>query len=306
EDDASTVRRVAKNSIAPIILNLFNQAIRFAFAALMARILGPEGTGRYDLAAAIFIWFGIITEFGLDMYLMREAARDRANARRVFFNTTVLRLLLFAAAIPLLIVFLAGRQSWGEPLAAETVWTLVLLYAGLLPNSLANGLAALFRACEKHEYPAAIQTVTITLQVALGALVLVGGLGIVGLAGTTILTNLATLVILAVLARRMIWDDLPRARGGLAWRQQRAMLAENWSLMASLLLQSLFPGVNALLLQQLQGDRGDVALGWYGAARKWVDALNIIPAFFTMAVFPVVSRLATEDRDGLRRSYRLS
>jgi O-antigen/teichoic acid export membrane protein len=306
ENDASTVRRVAKNSIAPIILNLFNQAINFAFVALMARILGPEGTGRYDLAVAIFVWFGIITEFGLDMYLMREAARDRANARRVFANTTVLRLLLFVAAIPLLFGFLAGRQAWGEPLAAETVWTLVLLYVGLLPSSLANGLAALFRACEKHEYPAAIQTVTITFRVTLGVLVLVGGLGITGLAATTILTNLATLAILSVLARRMIWSELPPTQDGLVWRPQRAILSENWSLMTSLLLQSLFPGVNALLLQQLQGAQGDIALGWYGAARKWVDALNIVPQFFTMAVFPVVSRMATEDREGLRRSYRLS
>ncbi|MCP4536011.1 MAG: oligosaccharide flippase family protein [Chloroflexi bacterium] len=306
EDDASTVRRVAKNSIAPIILNLFNQAINFAFVALMARILGPEGTGRYDLAVAIFVWFGIITEFGLDMYLMREAARDRSNARRVFANTTVLRLLLFVAAIPLLVSFLASRQAWGEPLAAETVWALVLLYAGLLFSSLANGLAALFRACEKHEYPAAIQTVTITFQVTLGVLVLVGGLGITGLAGTTILTNLATLAILTILARRMIWNELPSAQGGPVWRQQRAILVENWSLMTSLLLQSLFPGVNALMLQQLQGAQGDIALGWYSSARKWVDALNIVPQFFTMAVFPVVSRLATEDREGLRRSYRLS
>jgi O-antigen/teichoic acid export membrane protein len=306
EDDASTVRRVAKNSIAPIILNLFNQAINFAFVALMARILGPEGTGRYDLAVAIFVWFGIITEFGLDMYLMREAARNRANARRVFANTTILRLLLFVAAIPLLVGFLVGRQAWGEPLAAETVWTLVLLYVGLLPSSLANGLAALFRACEKHEYPAAIQTVTITLKVTLGVLVLAGGLGITGLAATTILTNLATLAILSVLAQRMIWGNLPLSQGGPVWRQQRAILSENWSLMTSLLLQSLFPGVNALLLQQLQGAQGDIALGWYGAARKWVDALNIVPQFFTMAVFPVVSRMATEDREGLRRSYRLS
>jgi O-antigen/teichoic acid export membrane protein len=37
-----------------------------------------------------------------------------------------------------------------------------------------------------------------------------------------------------------------------------------------------------------------------------VDALNIIPSFFTVAVFPVISRLAAEDRTNLQRSYRLS
>lgn len=81
------------------------------------------------------------------------------------------------------------------------------------------------------------------------------------------------------------------------------MLADSWPLMLSLLLQALFPGVNVLLLQRLQGD---AAVGWYDAARKWVDALNIIPSFFTIAVFPVVARLAVEDREALRTAYRLS
>ncbi len=302
-DAASTVKRVAKNSIAPIVLNLFNQAILFAFAALMARVLGPEGTGRYDTAVVIYGWFETVANFGLDMYLMREVARDRDRAWRVFVNTTVLRLLLFLGTLPLLGIFLAGRQGIGTPLEAETVWAVLLLYAGLLPGSVANGLAALFRGCEKHEYPAAIQTVTAIIRVTLGVLVLVGGMGVVGVAGASILTNGATLVILAVLARRLVWANLPRTRGKVVWPLQRTMLTESWPLMAALLLQLLFPGVNALLLQYFHGD---AAVGWYGAGRKWVDALNIVPAFFTMAVFPVVSRLAAEDRGGLLRSYRIS
>jgi O-antigen/teichoic acid export membrane protein len=304
EDDASTVRRVAKNSIAPIVLNIFNRAIvDMAFAALAARILGPVGTGRYATAGAIFLWFDIIANFGLDMYLMREVARDLTRGRQLLANTTVLRLALFGAVWPLLGVFLPGRQALGEPLAAETVWAVVLLTAGLLPGSVANGLAALFRACEKHEIPAAIQTVTTIIKVTLGVLVLVGGMGIVGLAGAAILTNVATLVILAILARRLVWPGLPPGRVRIQWPLQRTMLVESWPLMASLLLQALFFGINLLLLQRLQSDQ---VVGWYDAARKWVDALNIVPQFFTFAVFPVMSRQAAQDRSGLQRSYRLS
>ena len=301
EDEASTARRVAKNSIAPIILNLFNRAIDMAFAALMARILGPVGNGRYFTAVIIYGWFDIVANFGLDMYLMREVARDRAHARRLFTGTTWLRLLLFAAVAPALGGFLAGRQALGAPLASETVWAVALLYAGLLPGTVANSLTALFRGCEKNEYPAAIQTVTTIVKVTLGVLALASGMGIVGLAGASILTNAATMTILALLARRLIWPDLPpSAHAPFAIRP---MLTESWPLMASLLLQALFTGVNGVLLQFLQGD---AVAGWYDAARKWVDALNIIPSFFTFAVFPVMSRQAAHDRAGLRRSYRLS
>jgi len=303
EDDASTVRRVAKNSLAPIVLNLFNRLMDFAFAALMARILGPVGNGQYATAVNIYLWFDVLVNFGLDMYLMREVARDRERSWRLFVNTVALRLLLFAAVIPVLGGFLAGWQALGSPLAPETIWATLLLYVGLLPGSLAYGLAAVFRGFEKHEIPAAIQTVTTIIRVTLGVLVLVGGLGVVGVAGASIVTNLATLTILAVLAQRLIWAGQPRERGRVVWSLQWVMLVESWPLMASLLLQVLFPGVNLLLLQRLQSD---AVVGWYDAARKWVDALNIVPSFFTFAVFPIMSRQAVQDASNLRRSYRLS
>jgi len=304
EDDASTVRRVAKNSVAPIILTLFNRIIDLVFAMLMARILGPVGNGRYFTAVVIYGWFDIIANFGLDMYLMREVARDRASARRLFVNATVLRLLLFVAVIPILVGFLAGRQALGEPLPAETVWAVALLYVGLLPGTVANSLTALFRGFEKNEYPAAIETVTTIIKVTLGVLALVGGLGVVGLAGASILTSVATMTILVFLARRMIWAKMPREQSKVLWSLQRLMLVASWPLMASLLLQVLFTGVNVVLLQLLQGDE---VVGWYDAASKWVmNMLNIIPSVFTFAVFPVMSRQAAQDKAGLQRSYSLS
>jgi len=303
QDDASTVRRVAKNSIAPIVLNLFNRAIDFAFAALMARILGPVGTGRYATAINVYLLFDIVANFGLDMFLMREVARDRARARRLFVNSTVLRLLLFVLVTPLLGGFLAGWQSLGTPLTADTMWAAALLYLGLLPGSVAYGLAALFRGCERHEVPAAIQTVTTIAKVTLGVLALVGGMGIVGLAGAAVLTNTLTLVVLALLARQLLWGQLPQTEDGVRWSLQRSMLRESWPLMVALLLQALFPGVNVLLLQNLQGD---AAVGWYDAGRKWVDALNIVPQFFTLAVFPIMSHQAVQDPFQLRKSYCLS
>jgi O-antigen/teichoic acid export membrane protein len=303
EDDASTVKRVAKNSIAPIILNIFLRAIEMAFAMLMARILGPAGTGRYAWAANVYLWLDTVANFGLEMYLMREAARDRGCAWRIFLNSTVLRLLLFVGVIPAMGIFLGGWDALTSPLEAETVWTVVLLYAGLLPFTLANNLTALFRAYEKHEFPAAVQTATTIIKVILGTLALVGGLGIVGLAGASIVTNTATLLILAVLAYRLIWPDLVRERGGLDWPLQRTMLVTSWPVMASTLLQILFPIVNVLLLKPLQGD---TAVGWYDAGYKWLNMLVVIPTLFTYAIFPVMSRQAAQDRSELRRSYRLS
>ncbi len=77
ESDGDHAKRIAKNSLAPIILNLFNRGIDFAFAFIMLRILGPANAGIYYYAIVIFGWFDILTNFGLNTLLMREVARDR-------------------------------------------------------------------------------------------------------------------------------------------------------------------------------------------------------------------------------------
>jgi O-antigen/teichoic acid export membrane protein len=304
EDDASTIKRVAKNSIAPIILNLFIKAIDFGFGMLMARLLGPAGVGRYVWAANAYIWFAVIADFGLEMYVIREVSRDKSRTRAIFVNATILRLLLLLVIAPLVTLFIIGWQSVISPLDTGTAWTLILLCIGLLPFTLSNSLTALFRAYEKHEFPAAVQTATAIIKVLLGALALMGGLGIVGLAGTVILTNVATLTILAVLARQHIWADKPHQPTKLKWPLLRTMLADSWSVMMSMFLQSLFPTINVLLLKPFQGDE---AVGWYDAGYKWLNTLQIIPQFFIPAIFPVMSRqAASQDRTELRQSYRLS
>ncbi|NOG49064.1 MAG: oligosaccharide flippase family protein [Chloroflexi bacterium] len=56
--------RLMRNTVAPIMLNLFNRGIDFAFASVMFRILGPERAGEYYYAIVIFGWFDIFTNFG--------------------------------------------------------------------------------------------------------------------------------------------------------------------------------------------------------------------------------------------------
>lgn len=55
EHDASEVHTVAKNSLAPLILNLTNEAIDFAYAMLYIRLLGPDGTGKWYFVVAV-LW----------------------------------------------------------------------------------------------------------------------------------------------------------------------------------------------------------------------------------------------------------
>ncbi len=69
------------------------------------------------------------------------------------------------------------------------------------------------------------------------------------------------------------------------------------------LLASLFFKIDVTLLEPLKGSE---TVGKYSAAYKWVDAIGLIPSLFTMALLPIMSRQAHEDRAALQRNYHFA
>ncbi|HUN22706.1 MAG TPA: oligosaccharide flippase family protein [Anaerolineales bacterium] len=299
--DTDSARRVARNSITLMVMNLLNRAIDLLFAMFYARVLGPASVGNYTTAIVLVGWFEIITNFGLNTYLTREASRDRENAPRYLGNTTSLRLILGGLLFPLFIGGIALYQGRSGQLGSETVWAVTLLAIGMLFSSISNGLGALFFAYERAEYPAAIATATTILKVALGAGTLLMGYGIVGLAGVSIATNIFTMLAMGWLVWRLFF------RPRLHWepQTQRLMLSESFPLMINHLLATLFFKIDVPLLRVLRPN-GDVEVGRYGTAYKYLDALNIIPAFLTLSLFPLMSAQAREDKAALARTYQLA
>lgn len=305
--------RVARNSVAPIFLNLFNRGIDMAFALVMLRILGPTDAGWYFYAGVIFVWFDIFTNFGLNLYLTREVSRDRSKARMLFLNTSALRILLAAAGVPLLIGFLAARQGIADPpLTPSVILAISILYVGLLPNSLSTGFTALFYAFERAELPAAVATAATVNKVILGLIALVLGWGFVGLAGVSIVSNFLTLAILAWYGRGMIAGHgaSTKTQGGKDAKEtnarviqpalMRGMMRESAPLLLNHFLATIFFQIDVVIIEAL---RGATMVGQYSVSYKWLTALNVIPSFFTQALLPRMSRQAHEDRAALRRDY---
>lgn len=298
-EEGHAAQIVTKNTLAPITLLLINKVIDMAFAMLMLRILGPVNAGQYSLAIVVIGWFDILTNFGLNTLLTREVAKTPADANRYLSNTAALRVVLWLASIPLLTGFFLTRAVT-KPLEPATILAISLFALGLLPSNMSASLSAVFNAYERMEVPASITTFTTLLKVTLGTVALIAGTGYVGLAGVSIIVNIVTMLVLYTLARSMLF----RPHIEIDWAFQKRMFRTSYPLMINLLLATLFFKVAMLLLEWLIPDPR--VLGWYGAAYKYVDAVQVIPAYFTMALFPLMSRYAESGRDSLLRAYHLA
>ena len=321
---ASGIHLVAKNSLVLTAFNIGARLIDFAFAAFMARFLGPSGVGQYYFSVIIVSWFEIIMNFGLNTYLTREVSRDKANEGAYLQQTTRLRLILGACAVPLVVLVIGFYELNGQ-MDLQTAIAIAILTLSQLPSSLSTGLTALFFAHEKAEVPAALTIVSALIKVTIGATLILLGWGVIGLAITSLIVNLIVLVILWVLARRAfaIGDGrretgdgilpVPRPSSSVAASEphrlpSKTILRESFPLMLNHLLATLFFKVDVPLLK---GFKGDAVVGYYSQAYKYIDAFNIIPAFFTQSLFPAMSRQASARQNGatddaLARTYILA
>ena len=299
---ATTTRSIAKNSAAPMALNLFNKAIDFVFAAYYLRVLGPAEAGSFATAIATAGIFEIVANYGLNILLIRDVSQNRGLAGRFLLNSSVLRVFTaIVGALPI-IAYIAITAQGANPLSPAEITAILFMMIGMVFSGLALGVSGLFYVYEEAEVPAAMSTVTTILKVGLGVVALLAGYGFVGLAGVSILVNLITLAILAIMAVRRF--DL-HGPWTLDRVMIRGMLRLGFPLMLIHLLQTIFISIDILLLRQLLPN-GETVVGWYNSAWKWFNALQVIPSFFTLALFPIISRAITENMATARRMYRMA
>jgi O-antigen/teichoic acid export membrane protein len=300
--ELSTTRSIVKNSALPMGLNLFNRLIDFFFAAYYLRILGPADAGRYVAAITTAGFFEILANYGLDILLIRDVSQDRSRANHYLFNTTILRLLAaLVASLPIL-VFMWGTRLTENPLTIEEIAAVLLIMVGMVFSGMSKGVTGLFYVYEEAEIPAAMTTATTILKVGFGVIVLLLGYSFVGLAAVSIIVNVITLAVLLFLALRRFdlhgpWVFDPAL--------QRQLVHKGFPLMLIHLLQTIFISIDILLLRLMLAD-GEEVVGYYQTAYKWFNALQVIPAFFTLALFPVISREINNSMESARRMYTMS
>ncbi len=291
----STFQRLTKNSVFPMATSLLNKLLSMGFAMYMLRVLGAEGAGKYAFAVVVLGYLDILSNFGLGTLLTREVARDRAAANRYLGNTLATRLALWVLAMAVVGVLL-GPLSGPLGVTPDVGLAILLLAIGLLPSMAAGTLSSLFQAYEKFEYPAAVTVLTTFVTIVLGVVALSSGFGFVGLAAVSVAANLVTLSALMGL----MWVFLFRPRPEFDLGFSREMVGVSYPLMLNNLLNSLFYRVDSLMLKPIAGD---VALGYYSTAYKFIDGLGIISSSFTLALFPLFSQYAHSSRESLARSF---
>ncbi|MCS7050150.1 MAG: oligosaccharide flippase family protein [Thermomicrobium sp.] len=289
------LRRIVANSATPLAAQLLNRAVDLVFAAIALRLLGVEGNGQYAIATVTWLYLKTFSDFGLSILAAREVARDPAQAGPLVGSTTLFRLLVLALSLPFVVLFVLLGQRWLS-LSSTSAIAILLLTLSIVPASYSEAVNAIFTGTERMHLPAVLTVFTNLIRFATGVLALGHGLGVPGIAGAAVTAALCNAFAFHVALKR----QHVRIQWLVTASELRRLAQTAWPLLLNGLLITLFFRVDTFIIQALSGSH---ALGIYDAAYKLPNLLPLIPSYFVLAVFPLLSRQSGSD---LRRTYELA
>lgn len=283
--------RLLRNLVVQSGTQIVALVISVVTAGVLARALGVDGNGQFGYAFAFVFFLLTFADPGISTVVSRDlAATDRIDA-------TLLQRVMGLRLVMAFGVMLAGwvvAFTWIDPIYR---WPIVV-FSLILPIQAAS-VGSLVFAARVMVRDSAVAEMTNRL-LGFGLVLAAAGLGwgVIGVLGALVVGELAGAAVTTWRTRQ--WVRLvPRLDAGI-WRQVVRGAAAVGALS---FLSALVNRVDYFMLESMSSV---TAVGLYEAAYRLPRLAEKIPLLAMATVFPLMSRLATDDIPQLRRVYRWS
>jgi len=286
--------RLTRNYLSLAGARFASKLLSFGAAVVAARHLGAADFGVFTFSFAAVTVAVVVFQMGFTSLVVREVARDRAQAPRYLTTSLVVR---FAGTALVTAVAGAIYAATAAPGAlAATITAAAFLFATLLASC-----TDIFQAFERMEYTAALNVFNNLLLLALVSAVAFWRGDLNAVLGAYVAANaLSFVAALAVCSWRFA-----RPAVALRWTHVTSFCRAAVPFSLSAFVANLFWRSDRILLKALVGDR---AVGIYGAAATMVEGLVMVAGSFREAVYPVLSRFwphaQTPFRDVSRTAFK--
>lgn len=274
----SSARLIARNTGVVIGGELISKVGSLAFYVVMARELGKRGLGDFVFALSVVLFIEL-AEFGTDVIVTREVARDRDELAPIYWNALLTKI---AAGVAGALLALGIAVAGGYP--AHVVRVVAILAVAKFVELASKNAQAALRGVEDMT-PIAISLIVQRFSTAaVGIAAMLAGarvalVAVVYLGG--VVASLAYL--LRALERRGLRPRIELSRARLV-----AVLRMSLPYGLSAIAITLFGRIDATILSLM---KGNTAVGIYGAAYRLFDGTLFLSWAFGLSLLPSFSRL---------------
>ena len=285
---------VVKNSVVLFSAEVVGSTVHFVVLILIARHLGIASFGRYSFVMAFVTLFQLIADMGVSNILIREVATKKDELGKWLGAAKSLMWGLSFVAFALMVISINLSSS-----EQEIRYSGYIMGIAVLATFHAVLYSAVFRAFEEMEYMALGYTLHKILLLVLISLAIVLGYQLIGIFVAYLVANLSLwgfyyrIVVRRYIRPRLLFDTH-------IWR---TLLIESIPLGLGALLRKAGWQVDILILTRISTIP---AVGFFSAAYKIVQSVNLLPVVFAMPLFPVFSKLAVGAPDKFERLYQQS
>ena len=285
----SEALRIRKNSLYST-LSISSRLIANVFVFwIMARYYGPETFGQFTSAQVLAANFILFADFGFDILLTTEVAKNKKNAAGLFQQFYSLKLIFcFVALLSMWVLALYGNFS------PETR-TLILVFSFYtVITTLTNFLYGLYKGFEQLEYETKV-SIFVNVGLLLVAFPLIAiRVNVLWVAVAFVVTRIMGFVIgihysqklIHKISFKLLFDGFHEIKGKV------------FVFGFFLLFNNLFFQLDTILLSLWKGDR---EAGVYQAVFKLIMLPLVVPDIFINTLMPVLSRLNVENQTQWKR-----
>ncbi len=261
--------------------------LQFLWGVYLANYVGSGEYGKFVMVVAYVAMFGGLLDFGMELVVVRNVARERALAPKYFggiaFWHTMFNLLVGGGVLAGAWLFEVQRDIWS---------LIALFYASTALGNILNVGTILLQAFERFAFLGILGLVQMLGTISFGAAALWMDYGICGV--------FSAYLVIAVLTTPVVWIVALKEIGKIDIKFERSFLAGLFGESAPLGLVALFSSVHMradrVILSQMTSL---AAVGWYSAASMIVQGVtDVVWSTFNKATYPILSRISkTNDLD---------
>jgi len=273
------IRSVIRNTAYLLSGQGVQVGVRFLYAIILARVLGPHDYGLIGYGTSLYIAVLPLTKVGIEHVLIRVIGRDRPRGREMLQSALPLRKL---TALFSTIVFALAVLFWEKDPQTRTI--LACFSIALLGRSFAQWNMSMFTAYESNRYSFRLQAIFRPLEVALGLLALAVWRNPLAI----VLVHAATWWLEVVFGTWLLRTrfDIPQGRWNAA--DLKPILAESIPMCLAVTLVSVM-SQGPLLVFKYLGGLG-IAVGNLALAMQVFLILSQVSIAFSTASYPALSR----------------
>lgn len=285
-------RSILKNIGVLTFAQIASSLLGLFYVMYTARYLGAEGFGILSFALVFTGIIGVFSELGLSTLTVREVARNNSLAKKYVGNTIIIKTILdiiFFGIIVLSINILKYPE--------QTVKVVYLIALSTIFNSFCNIFNSTFQAFEKMEY-ISVGRILNSILIFSGALFAIyQGYEVVGFASIYFFVSLTVLIYSSVIFSWKFF--LPNVEFDLSFC--KSIIKQSLPFFLSAIVDIIAFKVDIIMISVM---KGTIAVGYYSAAYKLLEALMFIPGIFAASIYPVISKLFISSPESLKIVYQ--